>query len=194
MKGKTARHVFHVVAGAIPPLLGFVLPREWLLVFLGVVAGIFVLAEVLRLTVEPVNRWLISLFSRASKEFKEHESRRPIGSTYFLVASFLTFLFFPRDVAIAALLFAAVGDAMAAAVGESFGRTRLGTRSLEGTAAFFFSALVIGLILIFAGLRLSFAAVAVGALVAALTELLSIPIDDNLTIPLVSAIPIALLS
>lgn len=193
MKGRVVRHLYHLVGGCVPPLLGLVLPREWLLVFLGTVAGIFVLAEALRLTVEPVNRWLISLFSGVSKGFKEQESRRPIGTSYFLVASFITFLLFPRDVAIAALLFAAVGDAVAAGIGEQYGRTKLGNKSLEGTAAFFVSSLVVGAILLFAGLQLTLAAVAMGALVAALTELLPIPIDDNLTVPLVSAIVIALL-
>ncbi|MDA8189313.1 MAG: hypothetical protein M0T85_14335 [Dehalococcoidales bacterium] len=113
---------------------------------------------------------------------------RPIGTTYFLVASFFTFLFFPRDVAVAALFFSAVGDAMAATVGERFGRRKLGKKSLEGTAAFFVSALVVGCILILAGLRLSWAAVAAGALVAAIVELLPIPIDDNLTVPVIGAV------
>lgn len=193
MKGKTGRHLFHLVGGCIPPLIGLILTREWILVFLGTVAAIFVLAEILRFAIPSVNRWLGSLFSGVSGGFKEREAVRPIGTTYYLVASFLTFLFFPRDVAVAALLFAAVGDAVAAAVGERFGRTRLGHKSLEGSAAFFASALVVGFILIWAGLHLTWPAVTVGAAAAALMELLPIPIDDNLTVPIVSAIAITLM-
>ena len=83
-----------------------------------------------------------------SKGFKEAEAVRPIGTTYHLIGSFLTFLLFARDVAIAALFFAAVGDTAAAAFGERFGRRKLGRKSLEGTGVFFASALVVGYILL----------------------------------------------
>ena len=191
-KAKTARHLYHLAAGCILPFLALLLSREWLLLFVGTVTAIFVLLEALRFMVAPFNRWLISLFSGLSRGFKEREAVRPIGTTYFLVASLITFVFFPRDVAIAALFFAAVGDAMAAEFGERFGRRKLGRKSLEGTAAFFLSALGVGYILLWAGLQLSWAAVAAGALVAALVELLPIPLNDNLTVPVVSAAAIFL--
>ncbi|MCL5265353.1 MAG: hypothetical protein M1343_09235 [Chloroflexi bacterium] len=193
MKGKIGRHLFHLVGGCIPPIVGLVLPREWTLVFFGTVAAIFVAIEILRLTIVSVNRWLMSLFSGVSAGFKPREVARPIGTTFYLVASFLTFLFFSRDVAVAALFFAAVGDAMAAAVGEQYGRTKVGMKSLEGSGAFFASALVVGFILVLAGLHLNWLAVTVGAAVAALVELLPIPIDDNLTVPIISAVVMTLL-
>ncbi|MBI2952999.1 MAG: hypothetical protein HYY30_01700 [Chloroflexi bacterium] len=191
-KGKILRHLFHLCAGSIPPLLALVLTREWLLIFLGTVAAIFVTIEVLRFLIAPLNQRLISRFAGASEAFKEHETARPIGSTYFMVGAFFTLLFFPRDIAVAALFFSAVGDAVAATVGERYGRTRLGSKSAEGTVAFFVSALIVGGILIVAGLRLNLVTVAVGALVAALVELIPIPFDDNLTIPLISASVMAL--
>ncbi|MDO8690334.1 MAG: hypothetical protein Q7R39_10065 [Dehalococcoidia bacterium] len=193
MKGKLGRHLFHMVGGCFPPVIGLVLPREWTLLFLGSLAAIFVGGEFLRFTVEPVNRRLTSLVSRISTGFKEGEGARPIGTTYYLVASFLVFVFSSTDVAMAALFIAAVGDAIAALAGERYGRTRLGTKSLEGTGAFFASALVIGAVLILAGFRLSWLAVTVGAAAAALVELLPIPIDDNLTVPIAGAAAMALL-
>lgn len=193
MKGKLWRHLFHLVAGCIPPVTGLLLGRERALVVLGALAAIFVGVEVLRFTVAPVNRRLMSLVSRASTGFKSREAARPVGTTYYLVASFLAFVFFASDVAIAALFFAAVGDAMAALVGERYGRMKLGTKSLEGTLAFFASALVVGYILLWAGLHLGWPAVTLGAAAAALVELLPIPIDDNVTVPIVGAIVIALL-
>ncbi len=192
MKGKTGRRLFHVIGGCVPPLLGLILEREWLLLFLGSVAAIFVVVEAIRILFPPLNRRLTSLFSGAARAFKEAESARPIGSTYFLVASFLVFLFFGRDVAVTALFFAAVGDAAAATIGERFGRTRLGNKSLEGTLAFFVSTLAVGGICLLAGLQLSWVAVVVGALVAALVELTPLPIDDNLTVPIVGAVAITL--
>lgn len=186
-KGKTGRHLYHLVGGSIPPLLGLILTRGWLLVFLGVVTAIFVTAELLRFLFPPINRWLISFFPQFSKAFKAEEAVKPIGTTFFLVGAFLTFLIFPRDVAVTALFFAAVGDAVAAMVGERFGRTKVGNKSIEGTLAFFVSALVVGTILLLAELRLNWIAVVGGALIAALVELVPIPINDNLTVPLISA-------
>ncbi len=191
MKGKIARRLFHLIGGSVPPLLGLVLERSWLLWVLGSVAAIFVIIEALRILVEPVNRWVSTLFSRASTAFKEREAARPIGSTYYLVASFVAFLFFDRDVTVAALLFAAIGDPAAATFGERFGRTRVGQKSLEGSAAFLVAALIVGSILVMAGFRLTWIAAAVGAVVATLVELTPIPIDDNLTVPLISALALA---
>lgn len=193
MKTGLARHLYHLLAGCIPPLLGLALPRESTLAFFGAVAIIFVAAEMLRLTIAPLNRRLISLFSSLSAGFKPKEATRPIGTTYYLVASFLAFLLFARDVAAAALFFTAVGDALAAAVGERYGRVKVGTKSLEGSIAFLASALLVGYILILVGLHLSPLAVMVGATAAALVELLPIPIDDNLTVPILSAATMTLL-
>ena len=185
--GHTARHLFHLIAGCVAPLLGLALPRKALLPFFGAVALIFVSVETARLFYRPFNRWLASLFRPVSQAFKAGESVRPIGSTFFLVASFLNYLLFPRDIAVAALFFTAVGDAAAAMVGERYGRMRLGRKSIEGSVAFFASAAVVGAILIRFGLRLSKVSVALGAIVAALVELLSTSVDDNFTVPTASA-------
>ncbi|MDA8189314.1 MAG: hypothetical protein M0T85_14340 [Dehalococcoidales bacterium] len=63
MKGKIGRRLYHIIGGCIPPLLGLALPREWLLLFLGIVSAIFVMVELLRITITPLNRFLISIFS-----------------------------------------------------------------------------------------------------------------------------------
>lgn len=187
MKGKTARRLFHAVGGSVLPLLALVLTRDALLWFVGSVAALFVTGEALRLLIPSLNRWLMSVFSGMSSSFKETEAARPIGTTYLLVGSFFTFLFFPRELAVAGLFFAAIGDPVAAECGEHFGRLRIGRKSFEGTMAFFVSSLVVGFVLIWSGLQLSWLAMGVGALVASLVELAPIPVNDNTTIPVVSA-------
>ena len=87
-----------------------------------------------------------------------------------------------------------VGDPLAALVGRRFGRIKLlHGRSLEGTLTFFIS----GLLVSFALLRLLHPALAMGASIAicamasllgALAELLSLRIDDNLSVPLAAAL------
>lgn len=186
MEGKAPRRLFHALGGSVLPLLALVLTRDVLLVFVGSVAAIFVLGEALRLLIPSLNRSLMSMFSGVSSSFKETEATKPIGTTYLLAGAFFAFLLFPRDVAIAALFFAALGDPAAAEVGERFGRLRIGRKSVEGTTAFFLSSLVVGFILLWAGLQLNWVAVLVGALVAALVELARVPINDNFAIPILS--------
>ena len=194
LRDRAGRRLVHLIGGCIPPILGMLLTRDALLLFLGSLAVLFVAGEALRLVVPAVNRWLMSVVSPAASAFKEREAARPIGTTFFILGSFLSFLFFPRDVAVAALFFSAVGDVAAAEVGERWGHRRIGSKSLEGAAGFLASTLVVGAILVMAGLRLDWITIAVGALVAALVELLPSPlVDDNLTIPLVSGAAMALL-
>jgi glycerol-3-phosphate acyltransferase PlsY len=67
-------------------------------------------------------------------------------------------------------------------VGRAWGRARLFGKTLEGTAACLLSCAVIALLVPHLPLRAGW----VGAGVAALVELLPIPVDDNLSIPIFS--------
>lgn len=111
---------------------------------------------------------------------REEEKPTLMGSTFFLFASILTILLFPKPIAIASLLILILSDTAAALVGKGFGRVPIFRKTLEGSMAFFVSSLLI--VWIYPGLdRLSGSFAALGA---ALIEVLPIPLDDNLTIPL----------
>ena len=74
-----------------------------------------------------------------------------------------------------------LGDMSAALVGKMWGRTKLlGKKSLEGSAACFVVCVLIALV------KLNPVIAIIGALVATIVELIPFPIDDNLTVPLVS--------
>jgi len=138
----------------------------------------------MRLAHRPFNCWLLS---HVGLLFKPQEHFEVTGSTYLLLASWLTFALFPQPVALTALLFLAWGDPAAAAVGERWGSLRLWRgKSLQGSLAFAATSLGLGLALqSFTGLGRE--VILAGGLVAALTELLTFRVDDNLTIPLMSA-------
>ena len=127
---------------------------------------------------------LASLFRKHffGRVLREAEKPTLMGSTYFLFSSILTILLFPKPIAIASLLILILSDTAAALVGKGFGRIPVFGKTLEGSMAFFFSSLLI--VWIYPGLgRLSGSFAALGA---ALIEALPIPLDDNLTIPLVA--------
>ena len=121
---------------------------------------------------------------------------RILGTTFFLVASLLSVLLFEKGIAISVLLFSVFGDAASTIVGVKYGKTKLfGEKSLEGSLAFFIICFFVGLFLIFSrrmflGLTgpTKLLLILVGSFAASFIELLPIPLDDNLTIPLFSGV------
>ncbi len=121
---------------------------------------------------------------------------RILGTTCFLAASLLSILLFEKGIAISVLLFSVFGDAASTIVGVKYGKTKLfGEKSLEGSLAFFIICFFVGLFLIFSrrmflGLTgpTKLFLILVGSFAASFIELLPIPLDDNLTIPLFSGV------
>ena len=103
---------------------------------------------------------------------------------------FSQFSIMPIGIALAALLFSTYGDAFSTIVGVKFGRRRIFRRkSLEGFLAFLSSAFVIAfLVSVLPGHQLPLAIGLTGASVAALTELFSVPPDDNFSVTVLSGL------
>jgi dolichol kinase len=160
----------------------FFLPRTVLLIPLGVVTFIVFALELVRLKLPGVNRWFLSFFKPL---LRKEEASRLTGTGFSVAGALVAFLLFPRDIAILAVSFLAVGDPMATIVGKHIGRTRLlGKRTLEGDLACLVSCIIVGSIYYFAGLDISWLAVLVGALGATIAEAVPLPINDNLILPL----------
>jgi dolichol kinase len=123
--------------------------------------------------------------------FKVHERHGLSGSFFYTISAFITVLVFERNVAIAALFVLCVSDPLSSLVGRHVGRVRLiYNKSLEGSLTFFASSFLI----LFAFAFRPGPSVAVAA-IAALTELFTPRfIDDNLSIPIVTAIALTLFS
>lgn len=179
------RGLFHIFGCLVFPVAALFLPRVVLLSSLGAVTFIFLSFELLRLKVLTVNRWFLFYFKPL---LREEERTRLTGASYVLISSLIAFLAFPRDVAIVALSFLAVGDALGTIIGKSLGRRKLWGKTLEGDLACFIACLVTGFVFHYAGLSVSLPAILVGSVGAALMEALPLPINDNLTIPLFAGV------
>jgi len=178
---ESARKLIHLLGGLIPLIyLLLNLTKLQALVILGGLALPFIAADLLRLRWPALNRWFLGLFQGA---MRPGEERRPTGSTYYLVACWFTILAFDRTVAAAALLILACADTAASVVGQAMGGYRLTKgKTLSGTGAFVVTAFLVTLP--FFPASTAFA----GAIVAAVTECLPLPLDDNITIPLAAGI------
>ena len=182
-QNKLWRRLWHLVGGSFFPVLAFFVPRGALLVTLGAITAVFAAWEVVRFTSPNVNRWMVSHLGAI---LKREERSRPTGTTYLLLASLAVLLLFDKYVAIASLLFLSIGDLMATVIGEKFGRRRVFSKSLEGSFACLASCLLIGILMSRLTTAIALPVAMVGAVSATIVELLPVPIDDNLTIPLIS--------
>ena len=175
------RGLFHIFGGLFIPVAALFLPRTFLVISLCAVTFIFLAFEFVRFRAPGINRWFFSFFKPL---LREKEASRLTGTSYILIASLIAFLVFQRDIAVLALSFLAVGDAMATMVGERIGKRRLLGKTLEGDLACFISCLAIGFVFYYAGLNIPLLVILVGSVGATIVEAIPLPINDNLTMPL----------
>lgn len=181
MSSTLKRALFHILVGLSIPMAALFLPTMVLLVALGAATGVFLVLDLVRLKAPGVNRWFLWLFRPL---LRENEVSHLTGASYMLLASLIALLAFPRDIAVLALSFLAVGDAVATLVGQWTGRRKLLGKSLEGELACFIACVAIGFGFYQAGLNIALPTILVGSVCATLAEAIPLPIDDNLTMPL----------
>ena len=136
-----------------------------------------------RVRVGPLNRLFMLLFAPI---LKRSEASEISGATWFLIAAFFTFYFYGPGVALPALLFIAVGDPAAALVGTHLPGPRFWGKSPGGSVAFVAAALTVWALVCALGFGYWSWAVIIAAVVAAAVELAPLPLDDNLTVPLIA--------
>lgn len=183
---ESARKLIHLAGGLIPLLYMWLdITKLQALLILATFAFPFVGADILRLWWPALNRLFLLWFHGA---MRPGEETRLTGATYYLVACWVTILAFEQTAAAAALLVLACGDTAASVAGQALGGYRLGRgKTLSGSGAFLVTAFLVTLP--FFPPAIAFG----GAVIAAVTECLPLPLDDNITIPLVAGIYYTLL-
>jgi dolichol kinase len=185
------RKMYHVLASSLFPLAYLYPPfhwsasecRKWLLIVSGACFLVSFILDFLRLRDHEFNSWFMGIFS----EFiRRTETNKFNGSTFLCLAFFIVVFCFSRNVAITAMFFLSLGDAAAELGGKNFGRLKIYGKSLEGTIAFFLVAFLIAYVL-FENWQIA----VIGALTGALVELFSFDLDDNLTVPIGSALALS---
>ncbi|MDA1036283.1 MAG: hypothetical protein O3B65_05315 [Chloroflexi bacterium] len=165
-------------------------PREGVQWFLITASVLLVLGELLRALVPAVNDFAI----RYLPFFKQRERYEVTGLTYGFLAATIAAFAFDKNIVVLALIFLAVGDPIAASVGRWDPKFRVFGKSLIGTLAFAVTATAAGFLAGFhPDITLEWWLIA-GAATAAVAELLPLPIDDNITVPLAAASLMALVS
>jgi dolichol kinase len=189
MKRELARKAIHVASVAVP--LGvWLAPRGVALAVLGAAAALAVAVEVARRVVRPVR---LAFLRGTRRLLRPHERRGVAGATWMVLAYLAATLLFPRPVAVAAMLFNALGDAAAALVGKRWGRRRTAWgKSAEGLAAGLGVNAAAALAVAALSPSLPVSAALIGAMVAAVVEFAPLPLDDNLRVTLAGGAAILL--
>ena len=143
-------------------------------------------------------QWNDKLMSALGRFAHPHEAHRVNSSTWYVTALLLLSLTGSKTLCVVGVAVLGAGDPIAALIGRRFGRVKLiNGRSLEGSLSFVFAAGIVA----FLCLNIGFPALGAGraaviavfaAVVGAITELVSRRVDDNFSIPILSAAAAAL--
>jgi dolichol kinase len=175
------RKFFHL-SGIIIPVIYFLTDKQTVLIVTGSIFVVDIVLETLRIKG-------VMKIAFIEDSMKKEESNRLSGSFFYVLSGLITIIFFEKNIAIASLFILSIADPLSSLLGSRFGKVRLLGKSLEGTMTFFAASFLILRIFSF-----SVPIAVTVAVIASVTELLSSRyIDDNLSIPLVTAMVLTLL-
>ena len=180
MRQELFRKAIHLFTNSLIPLayLFLNIPRIWMAILICIASVVFVMIDFRRTR----SGWLSKIFGKLfNGMLRSHELEGKLtGASYVLIGSFISIAIFPKEIAVLALLFTAIGDSAAALYGRKFGKLRIWNKTLEGSIAGLIACLIITLFFPQIPNIIKFS----GAFAAMFIELLPIKIDDNLRIPL----------
>jgi dolichol kinase len=186
-----ARRFFHLSAGILVGIIYQIfLTHQQVVTLIGIGACLLYLFEQIRINYPELSKFFgifINAIIRAEEHLKES------AALPYAMSVLLTILTFPKSIAVMSILTLAIADPMSAIVGIKFGKHKISARkSWEGSIAFgvscFFVVLFVVSYLFANPLWKSFLVAFYVSVLAMFLEMIPIRLDDNLTIPLYTAV------
>ena len=179
------RKGIHLFSLSIPVVYFFISKQLTLSLLLPITAA-FVLVDTARYYIPSVSEWFYRWFGWLLRRHETDTNHKRLnGASNVLIAATICVLLLPKVIVITAFTILIISDTTSALIGRRFGKHRFLAKSLEGSLAFFISALIV----VFIAPKISRlpAEYIIGIIAAAIgtvVEALPIKIDDNLTIPI----------
>lgn len=190
-----AHKLYHLLGGLFFPFVCYYFSMKAAAAIFLCMASAVGFLDASRFVSERIRIFEGAYFNWLAPIFRREEARRISGTTYYLAGAAVTAILYPREIAVPALVFLAVGDVAAPVAGGWWGRVNVFGRSVEGAACAFLACTAAGfLAMLLTGLDLSPRMIAGGALAAAVIGHLPLGVNDNLTIPVASGLVMALMN
>lgn len=185
-----ARKVWHVLAVSFMAVFYAYAPESWSITTLIAAWLIAVPIDFLRQKNPALNDFVVHL---ARPIMRQSEVTKLAGTTYLITGVLLIVLIFPRDIVLLTILFLAFADPIASYFGIRYGKDKIfGEKSLQGSmAAFIVCALITFIFMFTHGMLMDRLLIVslLGGLIGAAAEAVPLwKLDDNLTLPILSAI------
>ena len=177
-----SRKFLHIFSSIIPLSYLWIFKDKSLVLALLLILSIFsILIEFFRFKIESINNIFKKFFNFM---LRKNELKGSItGATWLIIGNLITIYLYPIYIAVPALIFLSIGDSFAALFGQRIPKLKIGNKSIIGTLAGIFSSLSIALLV---NQILPTYVIVIGAVTAMLVELIPSPLNDNLTIPILS--------
>jgi len=192
------RKVWHMGTGLTGLLIYSIsgLEAQTMALYLFLIAAIGFSFEALRLNNRAINEIAIKLMGPF---MRDSEKDSMSGLPFYALGVSTSLYFFDERLAILGILFLIFSDPISSAVGILYGKDKIlgGKKSLQGAAAGFVTCYMLTLFytLNYVPVTYSLLGFAVLAgLIGSISELLSVFVDDNLTVPIVSTIGLTLIN
>ncbi len=179
------RKAIHLCSLSIP-ILYFRMPRSLALAIAIPVTAAFMAVDIARYFHRPIELWFYKTFGWLLRRHEVDREKKTLnGATYVLLAATLCILVFPKIIAVTSIAVLIIADITSALVGRRYGKHRFLGKSLEGSTAFFVSAVIV--VLLTPKIDYALGEYLVGIVAAAggaVVEALPVRLDDNITVPL----------
>ena len=184
IKSEFARKAIHLSNAIIPLSYYYFLPDkvDMIIVLASFIIFCFFI-EVYRKNNHKLSRFFSNWFEFMMRD--KEKKGEITGATWVFVGALFTILLVPDPFNIISLLFLSFGDTFAAIAGRKFPYIKLGRKTLSGSIAGFFACLAIGLLIDFS---VTYEIIILGAFMAMFIEILPLPVNDNVSIPIFSGL------
>jgi len=184
-RDEVVRKLIHLCSLSIPIVYYFI-PRNNALIILGAVTTFALVIDLLRQFSGRFGKIFHSFFGFLLRKHELDQKKKNLnGATYVLISALICVFVFPKVIFITAFSILIISDSMAALIGRKFGKHKFLSKSLEGTLAFFLSAIIVVFFVPkIEGQFLEYLIGILAAAIAAIVENISYGwMDDNLSIP-----------
>ena len=185
-RDEVVRKLIHLCSLSIP-IIYFFIPKTSAVIILSIVTFFALVIDLSRYFSPEAGKIFYFFFGFLLREHELDTRKKNLnGATYVFISALICVIIFPKILFITAFSILIISDSTAALIGRKYGKHKFLSKSLEGTLAFFISAIIVVLFTPkVEGLVSEYLIGMVAAVIGAIVENISFGFaDDNLSIPI----------